>query len=418
MTTGEKICALRKEARITQEEFAEKLEVSRQAVSKWESDQSYPETDKIIRIAQMFGVTCDYLLNDAPRYESDVVDKRNREFITMMVSFSIACIAVGLIVALICFYAIYDWYCSLVGLGVLAGMLLAAFVLWSVGRYKFLSACRYSEEDKSHLARLTEILLYTAIITTFCYLPTVVFCKLYEEVSFFNTVVVFGKLTFGNFMLSQLAFIPSGILVAKIFSLIHDKFLGGKFSSVKLIDAICVAAIALSLTAAYCWAIYGHNYSNVESFNYWFYNDFGRQLLFVAFAVSSAVVLAYAVFHKIKEGTPTLTFILQILCALLLLANIICFNCNFFDEGWLSAYFNYAFGALLAVDAFALIALAVIQAINKNYSQLNHLRVFIPVCLFALIQLEALISADSSIVIHWIALHCIVFALPNLIKNK
>ena len=44
MTTGEKIYSLRKEARITQEEFAEKLEVSRQAVSKWESDLSYPES--------------------------------------------------------------------------------------------------------------------------------------------------------------------------------------------------------------------------------------------------------------------------------------------------------------------------------------------------------------------------------------
>ncbi len=52
MTTGQKIYNLRKEARITQEEFAEKMEVSRQAVSKWESDASYPETDKIIKIAK------------------------------------------------------------------------------------------------------------------------------------------------------------------------------------------------------------------------------------------------------------------------------------------------------------------------------------------------------------------------------
>lgn len=56
MTTGQKIYELRKSARITQEQFAEKLEVSRQAVSKWESDAAYPETDKIIKIAELFGV--------------------------------------------------------------------------------------------------------------------------------------------------------------------------------------------------------------------------------------------------------------------------------------------------------------------------------------------------------------------------
>lgn len=64
MTTGQKIYELRKSARITQEAVCRKLEVSRQAVSKWESDTAYPETDKIIKIAELFGVSCDYLLKD------------------------------------------------------------------------------------------------------------------------------------------------------------------------------------------------------------------------------------------------------------------------------------------------------------------------------------------------------------------
>ena len=64
MTTGEKITALRKKTCITQEEFADRLGVTRQAVSKWESGSAYPETDTIIRIAELFGVTCDYLLRE------------------------------------------------------------------------------------------------------------------------------------------------------------------------------------------------------------------------------------------------------------------------------------------------------------------------------------------------------------------
>ena len=64
MTFGEKIQKLRKEAGLSQEEFAYQLGVSRQAVSKWERDSGYPETEKIIRMSKMFHVTLDYLLNE------------------------------------------------------------------------------------------------------------------------------------------------------------------------------------------------------------------------------------------------------------------------------------------------------------------------------------------------------------------
>lgn len=64
MTFGEKIQKLRKETGLSQEELASLLEVSRQAVSKWERDSGYPETEKIIRMSRIFHVTLDYLLND------------------------------------------------------------------------------------------------------------------------------------------------------------------------------------------------------------------------------------------------------------------------------------------------------------------------------------------------------------------
>lgn len=69
MTFGEKIQKLRKEAGLSQEEFAEQLGVSRQAVSKWERDNGYPETEKIVRMSKMFNVSLDYLLNDEEKSE-------------------------------------------------------------------------------------------------------------------------------------------------------------------------------------------------------------------------------------------------------------------------------------------------------------------------------------------------------------
>lgn len=64
MTLGEKIYGLRTEQGFSQETFGERLGVSRQSVSKWETDQSVPELEKIIAISELFGVTTDYLLKE------------------------------------------------------------------------------------------------------------------------------------------------------------------------------------------------------------------------------------------------------------------------------------------------------------------------------------------------------------------
>ena len=64
MTLGDKLSKLRKENHYTQEQLADTLGVSRQAVSKWESDTAYPETDKLIRICRLFDCSLDYLLLD------------------------------------------------------------------------------------------------------------------------------------------------------------------------------------------------------------------------------------------------------------------------------------------------------------------------------------------------------------------
>ena len=74
MTFSDKLIALRKKAGWSQEELAEKLNVTRQSVSKWEGAQSVPDIDKILQLSRLFGVTTDYLLKDdaaEPEYTED-----------------------------------------------------------------------------------------------------------------------------------------------------------------------------------------------------------------------------------------------------------------------------------------------------------------------------------------------------------
>ena len=64
MILADKIIRLRKKNGWSQEELAEKMNVSRQAVSKWESVQTIPDLEKILQLSALFGVTTDYLLKD------------------------------------------------------------------------------------------------------------------------------------------------------------------------------------------------------------------------------------------------------------------------------------------------------------------------------------------------------------------
>ena len=61
---SEKLYKLRKNSGLSQEQLAEKLNVSRQAISKWESGTAVPESEKLVTISNYFGVSVDYLLKD------------------------------------------------------------------------------------------------------------------------------------------------------------------------------------------------------------------------------------------------------------------------------------------------------------------------------------------------------------------
>ncbi len=81
MTLAEKILSLRTERGLSQEDLAAKLEVSRQSVSKWETGQSVPDLDKIIKLADLFGVSVDELVREGERPRPPEPEVRYRSMV-------------------------------------------------------------------------------------------------------------------------------------------------------------------------------------------------------------------------------------------------------------------------------------------------------------------------------------------------
>ena len=80
MNLAEKLVILRKQKGLTQLDLAEKLSVSRQAISRWEVGSAVPNTDNLRVLAELYGVTLDYLLNeDIVRLCEQVEDKEKNQ---------------------------------------------------------------------------------------------------------------------------------------------------------------------------------------------------------------------------------------------------------------------------------------------------------------------------------------------------
>ena len=73
MTFGQRLYELRRSKNISQEEFAELLDVSRQSISKWENDKAYPEMTRLLFMSDYFDVSLDYLMRgtEAPQNKQE-----------------------------------------------------------------------------------------------------------------------------------------------------------------------------------------------------------------------------------------------------------------------------------------------------------------------------------------------------------
>lgn len=85
MDFSDKILSLRKNRGLTQEQLAEKLNVSRQSVSKWESGQAIPELETIVALCRVFDITTDYLLKpsemDELSIKTEMLEKQQQQLL-------------------------------------------------------------------------------------------------------------------------------------------------------------------------------------------------------------------------------------------------------------------------------------------------------------------------------------------------
>lgn len=83
MKFEEKLIALRKSRELTQEQLAEKLNVSRQSVSKWETGQAIPEVETLVELSRVFDVTVDYLVKpsqiDELSIKTEVLEQQQKQ---------------------------------------------------------------------------------------------------------------------------------------------------------------------------------------------------------------------------------------------------------------------------------------------------------------------------------------------------
>jgi len=135
MKFEEKLMTLRKKASMSQEDLADRLGVSRQAISRWELGSTLPDAPNLLKLSDLFGVSIDYLLRDDYESERDLPpvqemrremtakDQKNRRlFLVASIAFMIA--AAAFLIA-----AIERMSIHLVGL-VLADALLSLIFLW------------------------------------------------------------------------------------------------------------------------------------------------------------------------------------------------------------------------------------------------------------------------------------------------
>lgn len=128
MNIADRIQILRKSRGISQEELAEKMGVSRQAVSKWESEQSSPDVDKIVLLSEYFDVTTDYLLKGIEPL-ADVSEKKKDARIFSVVGTALNFI--GLI------SAIAIWETKQIPLSVAIGVIIMAMgcMIFAIGQF-------------------------------------------------------------------------------------------------------------------------------------------------------------------------------------------------------------------------------------------------------------------------------------------
>jgi transcriptional regulator with XRE-family HTH domain len=160
MNIADKIQLLRKQNNLTQEQLADKLNVSRQALSKWELGVSMPEADKIIQISNLFSVSTDYLLKDSiETYENRLKRQIDPRSIAVL---STAIVLIGTIVVI----SVWDY-------------MYLGFILQVVGvaMFEFLINHQHSPEFKQ-----IRTVFYTINLWFIVFAPYMLFYRMFGKI--------------------------------------------------------------------------------------------------------------------------------------------------------------------------------------------------------------------------------------------
>lgn len=173
MSLGENLQFLRKRENMTQEQLAETLEVSRQSVSKWESDSTYPETDKLMQLAELFHCTLDDLMRKDVSTQY-IENKNNYDHHKNQFSKRIT-LGVGLILSgltLICFLqSVFPNKEELTGMVFLLFVVIAVAIFIVTGlqdsyftkKHPYIEDF-YSEEEKEEFHKKFTVMITTGVV--------------------------------------------------------------------------------------------------------------------------------------------------------------------------------------------------------------------------------------------------------------
>ena len=177
MNISDKIRTLRKSKGMSQEELAGQVNISRQAVSRWENGTALPDADNIVQLSKLFGVTTDYLLMDS--YESDEDSPKIKEnnkilhanLTRLAIMFQAACLNA----------CIYSWGDSntIILETVMKSFPLLACSIWMASNHRY-------EKDLKQRAKNTKI------ESLYCLIQTVVFVLGYTlHIGLWSTLLIF-----------------------------------------------------------------------------------------------------------------------------------------------------------------------------------------------------------------------------------
>lgn len=163
MRFSDKLKLLRAEQNLTQDDLADKIYVTRTAISKWETDNGYPSIESLKQIAKLFNTTVDELIND-----EDLKHKEDLELKNSKTNHIIALVglAVGLISAICLFFIKTPFvFGMLIGLAILSASIYLVFTELSLAYYKDKKVSKKQLAYNKFREALASVILFLILFT-------------------------------------------------------------------------------------------------------------------------------------------------------------------------------------------------------------------------------------------------------------